>query len=219
MKCGDLFGEYMNISILVLFSDTLLALGNSAISVVIGHLGASYVAAQSITKVTLQLATVMNQGFSQTAAIITGHTIGEGKKEQAQRPGYGFWLLGMSVGVFACVLILLTKNQIIGFYRVQDTTNAIANGMMSAVSITVLFSTTDSILTKGVLRGGGDTKFLLVADVVFVWLLSLPLGYCAGYVWGLSPFWIYIFLKSDQIVKAFWCISRLRSRKWIKEIK
>ena len=30
---------------------------------------------------------------------------------------------------------------------------------------------------------------------------------------GEEPYYI------DQIVKAFWCISRLRSRKWIKEIK
>lgn len=51
----------------------------------------------------------------------------------------------------------------------------------------------NSILTKGVLRGGGDTKFLMVADIIFLWAASLPLGILAGLVWHLDAFWIYVF--------------------------
>ncbi len=219
MKCGDLIHEYVNISVPVLCSDMLLALGNSAIAVVIGHMGAAYVAAQAISKMTLQLSTVMNQGLSQAASIITGHTIGEGKKELAQKQGYGFWSLGIMVGLFACVLVMIIREPLIDFYRVTEGTKVIAQGMMTAVSVVVLFSTTDSMLTKGVLRGGGETKFLLVADVLFLWILSVPLGYMAGFHWGLSPFWIYLCLKSDQIVKAVLCVFRLHSKRWIKDVR
>lgn len=48
--------------------------------------------------------------------------------------------------------------------------------------------------------------------------MSIPLGALAGLVWHLPPFWIYVCLKIDQILKAFWCVTRLRSRKWIKVI-
>ncbi|PKM53032.1 MAG: MATE family efflux transporter, partial [Firmicutes bacterium HGW-Firmicutes-5] len=37
-------------------------------------------------------------------------------------------------------------------------------------------------------------------------------------VWHLPAFWIYALLKIDQIIKAVWCIYRLKSRKWIKRI-
>ena len=90
---------------------------------------------------------------------------------------------------------------------------------MFAISLILVFQSTNSIMTKGVLRGGGDTKTLMLADNVFLWVLSLPLGLLAGFVFRLNPFWIYICLKADQIAKAVWCVIRLRSGKWIKKIK
>lgn len=55
-------------------------------------------------------------------------------------------------------------------------------------------------MTKGVLRGGGDTKFLMIADVLFLWVASIPLGYLSGLVWMLSPFFVYICLRIDYIL-------------------
>jgi Na+-driven multidrug efflux pump len=73
-------------------------------------------------------------------------------------------------------------------------------------------------MTKGVLRGGGDTTMLMVADNIMLWILAIPLGILAGFYFKLPPFWIYICLKSDQIVKTVWAFLRLRSKKWIKKI-
>jgi Na+-driven multidrug efflux pump len=49
-------------------------------------------------------------------------------------------------------------------------------------------------------------------------VLAIPLGILGGFVFKLSPFWIFIFLKSDQIVKTVYAYLRLRSGKWIKKI-
>ena len=93
-----------------------------------------------------------------------------------------------------------------------------AEQLMAAISLIVVFQSTNSIMTKGVLRGGGDTKILMLADNVFLWVLSIPMGIAAGFFLKLNPFWIYIALKFDQIAKAVWCVLRLRSGKWIKKI-
>ena len=73
-------------------------------------------------------------------------------------------------------------------------------------------------VTKGVLRGGGDTKMLMITDNIFLWVLAIPLGILAGFVFKLPAFWIYVCLKSDQIIKTFWSFLRLKSGKWIKKI-
>ena len=88
-----------------------------------------------------------------------------------------------------------------------------------SLSLIVVFQATNSIMTKGVLRGGGDTKMLMLADNIFLWAASIPLGIIAGLVLHLPAFWIYFFLKIDQVLKMFWCVIRLRSGKWIKKIK
>lgn len=81
MNVRDLVREYIRISIPVLVSDTLLGLGNSAVAVVMGHIGATFVAANSITTVVMQLATVVIQGISQASCTMTGITLGEGDSE------------------------------------------------------------------------------------------------------------------------------------------
>lgn len=218
MKCRDMVGEYMRISIPVLISDALLGLGNNAVAMVIGRLGAAFVSANAITAVTMQLSTVFIQGISNASAIITGHTLGQGDTERAQKQGWTFLGLGGVIGLLAGVFIAAVSGTVIGFYDINAETQRIAEELMLAVGFIVFFQSVNSILTKGVLRGGGDTKFLMLADILFLWAASVPLGAAAGLYWHLSPFLIYSCLKIDQIIKAVWCVFRLKSRRWIKKI-
>lgn len=216
---GRLWNEYIRISIPVLISDGILALGNNSVAMVIGRLGESFVAANAVTTVTQQLSSVMIQGFSQAGAIVTGYTLGEGDREKAHKQGYAFLGIGIVFGAVAAGIIMIISNPMINAYNLSAETGAIAKELMLSISLIVLFQATNSIMTKGVLRGGGDTKVLMVADNVFLWVASIPLGILAGLVWHLPAFWIYFCLKIDQVVKAFWCVCRLHSGKWIKKIK
>lgn len=217
-KCSDMLREYLRVSIPVLVSDTLLGLGNSAVAIVMGHIGSSFVSANAITTVTQQLSTVFISGISQASCMVIGHTLGEGDLERAQTEGNTFLGLGTLVGLLAGGFIMLISPLIISFYNITPETKAIAQELMLGIGLIVIFQSMNSILTKGVMRGGGDTKFLMVADILFLWIVSIPVGAIAGLVLHLPAFWIYVCLKLDQIIKAVWCIGRFRSRLWIKAV-
>ncbi len=220
MKTKTLISEYLRVCIPVLISDAILAFGSNAVTMVIGHLGSDFVAANSITTVTQQLSTVLIQGVCQAGAIITGQTLGKGKKEQAEEQGWLFLGMGFALGFLSALFIFFTKTPVIQSYGKETTAEAvsIAYQLLNAISLIIIFQATNSIMTKGVLRGGGDTKVLMFADNIFLWAMALPLGILAGFIFKLPAFWIYFFLKSDQIAKTIWCVWRLRSRKWIKKI-
>ena len=220
MQTRTLIREYFRVCIPVLVSDAIFAIGNNSITMVIGHLGEAFVAANSITAVTQQLSTVVIQGVCQAGAIITGQTLGKGKKQEAEDQGWLFLGLGFALGFLSAIFIFFTKTPIINSYGEKTTAEAvsIAYSLLNSISLIIIFQATNSIMTKGVLRGGGDTAMLMLADNVFLWVLALPLGLLAGFVLHLPAFWIYFFLKFDQIAKTIWCVLRLRSRKWIKKI-
>lgn len=218
IKCGDLTKTYISISLPVFISDTLLALGNSAVAMVMGHIGSSFVSANSITVVTQQLSTVLIQGICHASCIMTGHTLGEGNKQKALDEAWTFLGLSAVVGLVGAFIVLVIKTPVINCYNITDETKAIADELMNSIALIIVFQSMNSILTKGVIRGGGDTKFLMAADILFLWVLSIPLGALSGLVWHMDAFWIYFFLKIDQIVKSVWCIFRLKSGKWIKVI-
>lgn len=219
IRTRDLWAEYARVSLPVLISDGIYAVGNNSIAMVIGRLGSQMVAANAITAVTQQLSSVLTAGMAQAGAIVTGHTLGIGDRRKAQEQGEAFFGLGILFGSIAALIIMIVSGPMICAYHISEGTAAIARQLMTAISIIVIFQATNSVMTKGVLRGGGDTRVLMLADNVFQWFLALPLGILAGFVLHMPAFWIYIGLKSDQIAKTIWCVFRLRSGKWVKKIK
>ncbi len=219
MPVGKLWREYIRISIPVLISDGILALGNNSVAMVIGRLGENFVAANAVTTVAQQLSSVTIQGFSQAGSIVTGYTLGMGDRKKAHEQGYAFLGIGFVFGIIAAAVIMLISQPLINAYDLSAETRSIAQSLMWSISIIIVFQATNSIMTKGVLRGGGDTKVLMLADNIFLWVASIPLGYLAGLVLHMPAFWIYFALKIDQVLKAFWCVIRLKSGKWIKKIR
>lgn len=218
-KCGDLFGEFLRICVPVMFSDGLLGVGDSVLAMIMGRIGSQFVAANAITTVVQRVSTIFITGIAFAGCFITGQTLGEHNIEKVKRQSFTMLTLGIGIGCVAAFIIQIISGPVINSYNISDETKGIASQLMQAISLIIIFCSTNSILTKGVLRGGGDTRFLLLADTSTMWCLAIPLGYIAGIQLHISPFWVYLCLRSDQIVKAIWAIARLKSGKWIKKVK
>ncbi len=217
--CADLAGEYFRIALPVMVSDTLLGVGNSATAMVAGHIGTVYMSANSITMMTQQISQVFSVGLGQAAGIITGNTLGEGDREKAYRQGVSLTAIGFLTGAACGLAIAAVAVPIVSAYNVTAETRQMAVQLMYTVAFLVVFLLPNSIMTKGVLRGGGDTRFLMIADVVFLWVVSVPLGCLAAFVFHWPAPAIFLCLRLDCIAKALCCIQRLRSRRWIRTIR
>jgi putative MATE family efflux protein len=217
--CKKLLPKFILFSVPVVISDLLLGLGNNAVAIVMGHIGAEFVSANAIITVVVQISTIFTQGVSSASSIVTGNTLGEGEKEKAYHQGVTFFALSVMIGLAAGIIIMVLAPTVIGFYNIKEDTRRVALELMKAVAFTVIFQTVSNVMTKGVLRGGGDTKFLMVADILFLWIVSVPVGAFVGLVLHAPAFWIFTAMKLDQIIKSVWCTKRLYSRKWIKIVK
>lgn len=219
MKCGDLWPEFRKYAVPVIISDALLGLGNNNLTMIMGRIGGDYVAANSIMQAVQRLSTVYSQALSSSGAVVTGNTIGQGDTDKAYRQAVTFVAVSLIAGALGSGIILLVARPMLGLYNVSENTRNIAMQLSYSMAFMMVFQTLAQMLTKGVLRGGGDTKYLMFADIFFLWVASTPLGYLAGIVWQLPAFWIHFFLKIEMVLKSFLGIHRFRTKKWIKEIK
>ncbi len=215
----ELFGEFRRLGLPAIISDSLLALAASAISIILGHMGKEVVSAYAIVTVMDRMATVAIQGISSASGVVIGQTVGEGEFQRAQKEGWTFLILSVAVGLIGGVLVLVLGEWSIALYEIAPSTVEITIHMMEASAIVVFFQAIQSALSKGILRGGGVTKFLMVADIIFQWVASVPLGALAGLVLGLPPFVVLIALRVDFIIKSVWLVFRLKSGKWIHKAK
>ena len=216
---GTLRRQYVRFSLPVLFSDLLLGLSLTLTSVIYGHISAEISAASSITATMVQLCTVVNVGMSGASAIIIGNTIGEGDLGRAHRQGNTYILMSFLFGLIMLIPLSLILGPYTGLYSIQPATREIVRSMFFCAYFMLPLETVAYIISKGILRGGGDTRFLLLADSSCVWFISLPLGALAGLVWHLSPVWVFFFLRVEFPLKGIVCFIRYCTGKWIKEIR
>ena len=219
LPSGLLMGEFTRLGLPAIISDTILAFATSAIGMILGHMGREYVTSYSIVSTIDRLCTLATQGVGSAAGVLVGQAVGAGMREEAKRRGVSFLLLTSALGVIGAILILFIGEWSIGLYKIEPETVEITRIMMLASVLVVPFQNIQSTLGKGVLRGGGDTKFLMVADVVFQWVASIPLGYLVGIVWHASPFIVLLAVRIDYFIKSIWFIIRLGSDKWIHQVK
>ncbi len=203
----------------VVGSDVLFGFGNTMLTIIIGHTNTEFVAANAIVATVVRLTCVFSQGVANAGGIITGNTIGAGKVEEGFRGAVTFLCLTVLTGALSGLLVLLICPAFVQLYDITETTYKIARELMLAVAVMSIFSAMENALTKGILRAGGDTRFLLVADVLFMWVVSVPLGALVALVWKAPPFFIYVSLRIDWIIKSLWCTGRLISRKWIHVVE
>ena len=215
---GELFKKYLKVGLPVLLSDGVMAIGYNLVSVVIGHMGKAFIAANSIVAVVNQAVSIASSSMSASASIIIGNTIGSEGMEKAYEHGKTFIALSLTIGVVSGTLLFFIKDFILGFYDLEPLTITYATQMLEVMCVLLVFRCLDSLLSKGVLRGGGDTRFLIIADTVFVWLVSAPMGYLAGLVFNFPVWAVYLCLNLDFVIKDFLVTWRFASKKWLKDV-
>ena len=89
---------------------------------------------------------------------------------------------------------------------------------MTLASVVVFFQCMSFVSLMGILRGGGDNKFVLVADVIFLWLISIPIGSFTGLVLQWPPVLVYAIFKTDELCKAVTGCLRIWQGKWVRNV-
>lgn len=214
----EILKDYVGLCTPVLCNELLWAIGASMISVIVGRMGTEVVAANSINGVAHQFVTVFIFGMSNATAVIIGNTIGEGKKEKAKEYAYSIGVFSVVMGCISGLMILLIKPFVVNFYNVSYSTKLIAMEIMTVTSGIIVFQSLASNFMMGVLRGGGDAKFVLINDLIFMWLVAIPGGFFVAFVLELPVALVFLVIKCDEILKSLTSVYRVISGKWVNDV-
>ncbi|MCI8980264.1 MAG: hypothetical protein HFE52_06320 [Clostridia bacterium] len=204
----------------VFINEVMWSLGITIQAAVLGHIAYSAgdpVAANSIASMVQQLSTVVIFGIANAAGIIIGKSIGSGNIERAQTEAITLKYLSYIVGLIACGMILLLKNFVIDFYTIAEETKILAHQLMITIAFITVFVSVSSISIVGILRGGGDTRFCMVEEIIALWGIATPLAIVSSLLQMPVPV-VLIMMKIDEPIKSVISVIRINSRKWIKSL-
>ena len=210
--------DFLRLATPVAFNELMWSLGTSLQAIVIGRLGSAMVSANSIASVVNQLATIFIWGIAHASSALIGKTIGANQPERAKRYAVTLQTLCVITGVLAFFIVLLIKAPVISLYNISDAARAYADQLLTVTAVIEFFIAYTAPCLVGILRGGGDVKFVMVMDIIFLWCFTTPIGFITGLGLKWAPWLVFFLMKSDEIIKSFIAFFRLRSGKWVRNI-
>ena len=130
-------------------------------------------------------------GVSAAAAVSVGHAVGAGDPERARRAGWLALGLGTSFMLLAAVVFLVAPRPLIALYTRDPRVLAVGPSLLWVAAAFQIFDGIQTVST-GALRGLGETRIPMFANLVGYWVLGLPLGLILCFVlhWGIYGMWI-----------------------------
>lgn len=156
-------------------------------------------------------------GACTAASIMVGKQIGSGGK-QLRTMVYTMQLLFVGLGAALGIVLFFLRIPLLRVYRISDETRYLANAFFLIQSVVLLTMSYQMPTNAGILRGGGDTRFALVLDLISFWAIVIPLSYLAAFRWHASPIVVVMLLNSDQVFKCIPAFLRVNHFRWVHSL-
>ena len=215
-----LTGDFFKVSLPAIGNDLIWSLAASMFAVIMGHMGDDMVAANSVAQMVVNIGAIACRGFANATTIVVGKTIGEDNLEATKVYSKRMLLLTIAVSLAGCVVILALRPFIVNFYsdKLTETATEYLGYMMIMTTWRLVGEGINTCLICGCFRGGGDTKFGMIMDTVFMWGVALPLMAAAAYIFKLPAMWVYFVMCLDEFEKMPVVFAHYKKYNWMKNI-
>ena len=98
---------------------------------------------------------------------------------------------------------------------------AVLAGAIAVSSLLIIFAlyapvkVENMILGGGIIRSGGNTKIIMVIDIVGTWCIGIPLCLLAAYVFNWGIVGVYTLLTTEEIFRLVVSLIIFKKRKWM----
>ncbi len=219
-RSGVLFKDFLKISAPSVVNDLMWGMAATTCTAILGHIGDDMVAANAVAVMVVNMGAIVCRGFSNATTIIVSQTLGENRMEDTRVYAKRILWLTVIVSLLGCCVILAIRPFMVQFYRDKLTETAIyyLGIIMIMTTWRLVGEGINTCLICGCFRGGGDAKFGMVVDTVFMWGVSVPLMAIAAYVLKLPPVWVYFVMTLDEFEKMPVVFAHYFKFKWMKNI-
>ena len=219
-KSGILFQDFMKIATPAVINDVVWSLASSAFAAILGHIGDDMVAANAVAVMVVNIGAIACRGFANATTIIVSQELGKDNIEAAREYGKRMLRITMVVSLVGCVIILALRPLILDFYRDKLTETAIyyLGTFIIMTTWRLVGEGINTCLICGCFRGGGDSRFGMIIDSLFMWLVAVPLTFLAAYVLKLPPVWVYFVMTLDEFEKMPVVFIHYIRGKWLTNI-
>ena len=210
--------DFIKTGLPTVLSSTSWGVAMAVQGAILGRLGASTIAAASIATTLFQIASIVSYGSATASNITIGKAVGQGDMDKIRQYTKTLQILFLIIGVGTSLVLFASKLLVLDFYNISPQTKSLANTFILVLCITVIGTSYQMATLTGIVSGGGNTKFVLFNDIIFMWCIVLPIASLSAFIFKWPVLATFIVLKSDQTLKCCVAVVKVNRYTWIKKL-
>ncbi len=190
--------------------------GKLAIQSTVSTLGTAAIAAQAMTAILENLASIATVGIGIGLMTIVGRCMGAGKKEQAVYYIKRLTVISEIVMIGSCLLILALTIPVTMIAGMEKESADMCFYMMTYIVIVKPIVWVLAFIPAYGLRAAGDVKFSMILSTCSMWVFRVSLAIYLCRAHGFGPIAVWIGMFADWTFRAILFSIRFHSRKWLE---
>ncbi|QDV32410.1 MATE family efflux transporter [Tautonia plasticadhaerens] len=181
-------------------------------TMLVGRLEPASLAAHQVALNLASLTFMVPLGVSSAGAVRVGQAIGREDPAGAARSGWSALAMGTAFMAAAAVAFVLLPRTLLSAFTDEPGVIAVGVTLLWAAAVFQLFDGVQVICT-GLLRGSGDTRTPMLANLAAHWAIGLPVGVLLCFALGRGVLGMWIGLSAGLIVAGL-----LLLRAWSRRV-
>lgn len=215
MKYGR---AYFKITLPMLVIQGLWGINTAMQTVILGHMNAAAIAANSVASNLFLLVKSMPVGAASAAAVMIGKKIGEGNLDMVKKYAKALQKMFFIIGCICGILLFFLRIPVLCLYDLSENTRQMANTFLVILSVITVGMSYQMPTNNGIIRGGGNTAFVVKMDIISIWCIVMPLSLFMAFVVKASPAVVVCCLNADQIFKCIPAFLEANYGNWIRKL-
>ena len=213
-----LIKDYFKITAPMLFVNGLWGVNTALQTVILGHMAAAAIAANSVASTIFLMVKSMAVGAASAASVIIGKTIGTGDMVLVRKYSKTMQKLFLIIGVISGCLLFSIRIPILSLYDLAASTKDMADTFLIILSIVIVGMSYQMPTNNGIIRGGGSAVFVVKMDIISIWCIVIPLSFVMAVVVKASPAIVVCCLNADQIFKCVPAFLKANYGNWARKL-
>ena len=213
-----LSGDYWKQGWILMGNNLIWGLGITMGSVILGRLGSDAVAANSIASVMKNLIGCFCMGLASGGAIMVGNELGAGRLESGREYGKKVVSLSLITGVISGGILIALTPLIVSLAELTPQAAEYLRWMIVVCAWNLVGMSHNSATISGIFSAGGDTRFGFICDIITLWVVVVPVGLLAAFVFRWPVLLVYVFINMDEWVKFPAVRVHFRKYKWVRDL-
>lgn len=210
-----MFQSFLRVAFPTFLSASLWGANTAVQTAILGNLSRSALAANSMASNLFMIVKTMAQSSGSAINVIIGRTIGAGEFKKLKDYSRTAQILFVLIGLVSSVILFALIEPVLSLYSFSDQSRTYARAFLHILCIIIIGMSYQMPTNTGIVKGGGDTKFILKLDLISIWCIVIPLSWIMAFVVHASPVVIVWCLNLDQLFKCVPAFFKSNKGRWI----